>query len=47
VLLVNHDIEQSLRLVQRVIVLHKGGVVMDQPAGAVDGARILELVSAT
>jgi len=46
VVLVNHDIEQTLRLVQRVIVLHKGAVAMDQPAGAVSGGRILELVSA-
>ncbi len=41
IVLVNHDIEQSLRLAQRVVVLHQGRVVMDQPTGSVTAPAVL------
>jgi heme ABC exporter ATP-binding subunit CcmA len=31
IVLVNHDIDQSLRLAERALVLRQGGVVLDQP----------------
>jgi ABC-type multidrug transport system ATPase subunit len=47
IVMVNHDIEQSLRVAQRVVVLHNGSVALDQataslgPTGAADVAAIL------
>lgn len=41
IVLVNHDIEQSLRLTQRVIVMRLGQVVLDQEVQTVDSAGIL------
>lgn len=41
IVLVNHDIEQSLRLAQRVIVLRRGRVVIDAPAGELGAEAVL------
>lgn len=45
VLLVNHDIHQSLRLARQVIVLHRGRVVMDAPSADLDEATVLAEVT--
>ncbi len=41
IVLVNHDIAQSLRLAQRVIVLRGGKIVADKPTRATDAAQVL------
>ncbi len=45
VILCNHDIEQSLRLVQHLLVLRKGELILDQPAQGVDAETILREVT--
>ena len=40
ILIVNHDIPQSLRLAKRVVVLRDGGVALDCPVTQVDAAGI-------
>jgi ABC-type multidrug transport system ATPase subunit len=45
VILCNHDIEQSLRLVQHVLVLRKGDLILDKPAEGVDSEAILREVT--
>ena len=41
IVLVNHDIEQSLRLSQRVVVLHQGRMVMDQSSESLTAPAVL------
>ena len=41
IVLVNHDIPQSLQLAQRVVVLHQGQMVLDQSCSKVDAAMVL------
>lgn len=47
IILVNHDIEQTLRIVDRMIVLRGGTVVLDQPTRRLYLNDVLEEVSAT
>ena len=41
IVLVNHDIAQSLRLAQRVVVLHQGRIVMDQSSENLTAPAVL------
>ncbi len=41
IVLVNHDIEQSLRIVERAVVLRRGRIVIDRPAKELDAAAVL------
>lgn len=41
IILTNHEIEQSLRLARRAVVLHRGQLVVDAPADKVDPHRLL------
>jgi heme exporter protein A len=41
IVMVNHDVPQSLRLAERVIVLGSGTIAMDQPARGADAPAIL------
>ncbi len=41
VILANHDVRQSLRLAERVIVLRKGRLVLDVPSGDVSAEDVL------
>jgi heme exporter protein A len=45
VIMVNHDIEQSLRIAERVVVLRHGKVVMDQPTHRLYEEEVLAEVS--
>ena len=45
VILANHDIHQSLKLASKVIVLRLGRIVIDQDAGSLDEAGVLEALS--
>lgn len=45
ILLVNHDVGQSLRIADRVIVLFAGTVALDRPASAVSVATVLSVLS--
>ena len=47
IVLVNHDIRQSLRLARRVVVLRKGRMTMDRCAAGLDAAQVLSEVSAS
>jgi heme exporter protein A len=47
VILANHDIDQSLRLSQRAIVLRKGRVVIDQPSQQLTAAAVLKEMQRT
>ena len=42
ILLANHDIEQSLRLAQQVLVLRRGKLVLDCPSSQVSAAEVLK-----
>jgi ABC-type multidrug transport system ATPase subunit len=44
ILLVNHDIEQSLRLAGRIMVLSRGSVVLDAASRSTDAASVLREV---
>jgi heme exporter protein A len=44
VILVNHDIAQSLRLAERIVVLHEGAVLIDQPADTVTAAEVIQAI---
>lgn len=44
VILVNHDIAQSLRIAQRVIVLHEGALLIDQPTNTVTAAEVIAAI---
>jgi heme exporter protein A len=46
IILVNHDIEQSLRLAERAIVLRRGRVVIDQPTQRLHEREVLAEVQA-
>jgi heme ABC exporter ATP-binding subunit CcmA len=46
ILLVNHDVTQSLRLVQRIIVLRGGRIALDRPAPVADAATVLAAAAA-
>ena len=46
IVLVNHDLTQSLRLVQRVIVLRGGRLALDQPANIADAADLSSTLAA-
>jgi heme exporter protein A len=46
IVLVNHDVAQSLRLAQRVIVLRGGKIAVDQAAKVSDAARVMEEMAA-
>ena len=46
IVLVNHDLTQSLRLVQRVIVLRGGRLALDQPANVADAADLSSALAA-
>ena len=41
IVLVNHDVQQSLRLAQRVVVLHQGRLVMDQSSENLTAPAVL------
>ena len=41
IVLVNHDVQQSLRLAQRVVVLHQGRIVMDQSSDTLTAPAVL------
>jgi ABC-type cobalamin transport system ATPase subunit len=45
IVMVNHDVSQSLRLAQRIIVLQGGSVREDRPAIAISAAEILSRMS--
>ncbi|MFG0253071.1 MAG: ABC transporter ATP-binding protein [Phycisphaerales bacterium JB038] len=45
IVLCNHDIEQSLRLVEHVLVLRKGALIRDEAAAGVDAEMILREVA--
>ena len=45
IVLVNHDIGQSLRLAPRVVVLRQGRVVVDGRSDSMDAASVLGEVS--
>jgi heme exporter protein A len=47
IVLVNHDVEQSLRLVDRIVVLRDGTVAVDQPAQRLYAQEVLEEVRAS
>jgi heme exporter protein A len=44
VVLVNHDIAQSLRLAERVVVLHEGAVMIDQSVRGVSAQDVIEAI---
>ena len=44
VILVNHDIAQSLRMADRVVVLHEGAVLIDQPADTVTAPEVIAAI---
>ena len=46
IVLTNHDIGQSLKLAQRVVVLKRGAKVIDTPVGGVDSAAVLATMEA-
>jgi heme exporter protein A len=46
IVLVNHDISQSLRLARRAVVLRQGRVVMDRSTAGLDAAAVLAQVVA-
>jgi ABC-type sugar transport system ATPase subunit len=43
VLVISHDLERMLRIATRILVLHRGEIVMDQPA---DGLGVADIVTA-
>jgi heme exporter protein A len=45
VLMVNHDLEQSLRLSDRIVVLRGGTIVLDQPARDLDARTVAREVT--
>jgi heme exporter protein A len=45
IVMVNHDVAQTLRIARRVIVLRDGRVALDQPADALAAADVLAKVS--
>jgi heme exporter protein A len=47
IVMVNHDVPQTLRIARRVIVLRDGLVALDQPSGELDAATVLAGVSGT
>ena len=46
ILLANHDIAQSLRLAQRILLLRKGALIMDSAAAGVDADSVLKEIAA-
>ena len=46
IILVNHDIEQSLRLAERAVVLRRGQIVLDQPSATLHERQVLAEVRA-
>lgn len=42
VILANHDVRQSLRLAQRVLVLRRGRLALDAPAASLSAEEALE-----
>jgi heme exporter protein A len=47
IVMVNHDVPQTLRIARRVIVLRDGLVALDQPSDELDAATVLAGVSGT
>jgi ABC-type multidrug transport system ATPase subunit len=45
IVMVNHDVTQSLRLATRIIVLRYGTIGLDSPAGATSAADVLSIMS--
>lgn len=46
IILANHDIRQSLELAEKVVVLRRGRVIIDEPTAGLDPADVLSEVSA-
>jgi len=45
IVMVNHDIAQSLRLAERVVVLHNTEVALDQPSASLDTAAVADILT--